>query len=256
MTRITTKPWLYGLFAVAVLGTQTVNAITVTTVGSFNDPTATSAYFYNRTYNQDDVTNPAQSLPSNLQSTTNSVAYFGWGIDVKQSFATGQIIQSHFWFNGAGSVDGGSAATPALGSAFSLGTFTYTNQRTILSGGIVDIDFQMNIDVGGMALIPVEYRLQINNTTNNSRFNSNDTAQITASPSDVLFFMGGTQYLLAFNGFSRDGGLTFETMATLAEGYQTSAQIYGTLTAIPVPAALWLLSTGLLALFGFARTKK
>ena len=114
----------------------------------------------------------------------------------------------------------------------------------------------MNIDVGGMALIPVEYRLQINNTTNNSRFNSNDTAQITASPSDVLFFMGGTQYLLAFNGFSRDGGLTFETMATLAEGYQTSAQIYGTLTAIPVPAALWLLSTGLLALFGFARTKK
>ena len=255
MTGKTSKSWLYGLIAVAVLGTQTVNAITVSTVGSFNDPAATSTYFFKRTYNQDDATGRLRSLPPNLQSTTNSVAYFGWGIDVEDTFATKKIIQSHFWFNGAGSVDGGPAATPTLGSAFSLGTFTYTNEQTILSGGIVDIDFQMNIDVGGMALIPVEYRLQINNT-DNSLPNSKDTAQITAGPSEVMFYLDGQQYLLAFNGFSRDGGLTFETMANLAEGAQTSAQIYGTLTAIPVPAALWLMGSGLLALFGFVRTKK
>ena len=64
------------------------------------------------------------------------------------------------------------------------------------------------------------------------------------------------QYLLTFNGFSRDGGLTFETAANLAEGQQTTAQIYGTLTAVPLPAAIWLMATGLLALTGFVRTKK
>ena len=249
------KSWLYGVITLALLSGEAAYAVTVTTVGSFNDPAASSTYFYNRTYNQDDATTPARQLPSNLQSTTDSVAYFGWGIDAEARYATRKILQSHFWFNGTGSVDGGLAASPTLGTAFSMGSFTYTNQRTILSGGVVNIDLQMNIDIDGLSLMPVEYRFEIDNTKN-SLPDPSDTARITAMPGDISFLLDGTQYLLTFNGFSRDGGLTFETAANLAEGQQTTAQIYGTLTAVPLPAAIWLMATGLLALTGFVRTKK
>jgi len=256
MMQTYTKSLLLGLMVVSALSIQPVQAVTVTTIGSFNDPTATNPlFFFNRTYNQDNAISPAHVLPSNLHSATDSVAYFGWGVDVKDSFLTGEIIQSHFWFNGAGSVAGGPAASAPLGTAFSLGSFTYTNEQTILSGGLVQIDFQMALNIDGLSLLPVEYRLEIDNTTNypSAAF---DTARIISTPSNVPFLLNGSQYLLTFNGFSRDGGSTFETVANLAEGGQTSAQIFATITAVPVPAAIWLMGSGLLALFGFARTKK
>jgi hypothetical protein len=212
-------------------------------------------YFFNRTYNQDDAGIPARNLPSNLNSSTDSVAYFGWGVDVLESFYAREIIQSHFWFNGAGSVDGGPAASAPLGTAFSLGSFTYTNEETILSGGLVEVDFQMGITVDGHSLLPIEYRIEINNTPNNSP-NPLDIARLIQSPTSLAFAINGSPYLLTFNGFSRDGGATFETVAYLDENMQTSAQIYATITAVPVPAAVWLLGSGLLGLFGFARTKK
>jgi hypothetical protein len=254
--KVVSKALLLGLIVAAGLSSQLASAVTVSAIGSFNDQSATSAYFFNRTYNQDDATTPAQNLPSNLNSTTDSVAYFGWGIDPLRSLFTQEIIQSHFWFNGVGSVDGGAAASASLGTAFSLGSFTYTNERTVLSGGIVDIDFQMDLTLDGISLLPIEYQLQINNTVNGGT-NPFDTAQIISGPDNIAFSLNGSQYLLTFNGFSRDGGLTFETVANLAERDQTSAQIYATITSVvPVPAAIWLMGSGMLALFGFARIKR
>ena len=47
------------------------------------------------------------------------------------------------------------------------------------------------------------------------------------------------------------------SLAFLLLGWvQTSAQIFATITAVPVPAAIWLMGSGLIALFGFARSKK
>lgn len=255
MMHTSCKTILLGLIAASALTSHSTYSATVSTVGSFNDPTASSMYFYNRIYNQDDSASPAHSLPNNLNASTDSVAYFGWGVDVAESFVNRQIIQSHFWFNGVGSVDGGAAASVPYGSAFSLGSFTYTNEETILSGGIVNIDFQLNINVDGFDLFPVEYRLQIDNTSNQLA-NSSDTARLIGIADDISFMLGGNQYLLSFNGFSRDGGLTFESIATLPENQQTSAEIFATITAVPVPAAIWLMGSGLLALVGFARSKK
>ncbi len=242
--------------AVLFLGsTQLSHAVTVQVVGSFNDQSASSVYFYNRTLNQDDDAVPAQTLPSNAQSTTSSVGYFGWGIDVAESFQNLEIIQSHFWFNGIGSVDGGAAVDPLLGNPFSLGTFTYTNEQTILSGGLVEIDFAMDILVDGISItqgLAPEYRIEIDNTRDGT-LNPSDTARLIGLPGDISFFANNTNYLLSFNGFSRDGGATMEDTATLAEGAQTSAEIYATLTAVPLPASVWLFGIGLSALFGFVR---
>ena len=247
----------FSLMVASALISQSAHAVSVSVIGSFNDQTASSTYFYNRTYNQDDATSPARRLPRNLKAATDSVAYFGWGIDVQDSLASRQIIQSHFWFNGVGSVGGGPAASTPFGSAFSLGSFTYTNEQTILSGGLVEVDFQLGINVGGQPPLLAEYRLEINNTTNNTLgAGAFDIARLIRTPDNLSFFIDGSEYLLTFNGFSRDGGSTFETVAYLNEGMQTSAEIFATITPIPLPAAVWLLGSGLLALVGFARSKK
>ncbi|HEY9202561.1 MAG TPA: choice-of-anchor K domain-containing protein [Gammaproteobacteria bacterium] len=247
------KKLALGLAAVASLiaSTQGAYAATVQVEGSFHNPSASSFYFYNRTYNQDNDATPAQELPSNLNASTDSVAYFGWGVDVYESFVNQEIIQSHFWFNGTGSVDGSSATTITYGEAFSLGSFTYTNEQTVLSGGMVEIDFRMNIQLDGYGLMPIEYRIGIDNSTNPA----DDTASLLSFPESVAFEMNGMNYLLSMQGFSRDGGLSFETYADLPEGQQTSAEIYATITEVPVPAALWLFGTGLIALAGLARRK-
>jgi len=75
----------------------------------------------------------------------NAVSYFGWGIDIRDSFIAQEKIQSHFWFNGVGSAGTGGPANARLGEAFLLGSFTYTNEQTVLSGGVVGIDFSMRI---------------------------------------------------------------------------------------------------------------
>ena len=255
MKKHTSLALLVGMLLASLAITQPAQAITVQTSGQYNDPTASSWYFYNRIYNQDNAVSPSEQLPPNLNSSTDSVAYFGWGIDVEETIINQDIIQSHFWFNGVGSVDGGPAAMTTLGNPFSLGSFTYTNEETILSGGLVEIDFQMDIMVDGLSLLPVEYRIEIDNTPNSWPDNM-DTARILSGPNDISFFLDGSQYLLSLNGFSRDGGLTFETEASLAENAQTSAEIYATITVVPVPAAVWLMISGLFALYGFARTKK
>ncbi|MDQ1362520.1 MAG: hypothetical protein QG652_380 [Pseudomonadota bacterium] len=250
------KSLLYGLLAVSAFSAPTAQAVTVTTIGSFNDPTSTG-YLFDIDINQDDASTGLSPMPANVSkySTTNSLAYYGWGIDVGQSLSTHTIIQSHFWFNGAGSVGGDPAAEVPLGTAFSMGLFTYTNEETILSGGIVNIDFQMAINVDGLSLAPAEYRIRINNTLNGPS-NPFDTAEIISTPASISFLLDGSPYLLTFNGFSRDGGENFETVAELGEGMRTTAEIYATITAVPAPAAIWLMGTGLLALAGFARTKK
>lgn len=230
---------------------QLASAASVQVVGSFNDAAASDYFFFNRTYNQDNDVNPVKDLPSNLNSTTDSVAYFGWGLDTRESFRNHEIIQSHFWFNGTGSVDGSNATTISYGEAFSLGSFTYTNQPTVLSGGMVEIDFQMDINLDGYGLMPIEYRIGIDNTSNPFA----DTATLLSGPQNFIFNMGGMDYMMTLQGFSRDGGSTFETYATLPENHQTTAEIYATITAVPVPAALWLFGSGLIALAGFARRK-
>lgn len=250
MKIIKVKPLV--ILALATIGfSQNISASTIQVIGSFSNPTSTG-YMYDQTFNQDNDPAPSQSMPANTNAVTDSVAYFGWGIDWRDSFINHHTIQSHFWFNGTGSVDGSTATTFTLGEAFSLGSFNYTNEQTVLSGGYVEIDFNMNILVDGVPLIPSTYRIGIDNTPNDS-VPAYDTATLLSGPESILFYLDSAPYLLTFNGFTRDSGATFETYANLEEGAQTSAEIFATITAIPVPAAAWLFASGLLTLIGVSR---
>lgn len=250
------RRWISCCTVLPMLGfAASAEAFVVDTSGSFANATATSAYFYQRTINQDNDPAPAVSIPVNANSTTDSVGYFGWGIDVYDSLISGDIIQSHFWFNGAGSIDGGAAASVGTGDVFSLGSFTYTNEQTVLSGGYVEVDFSMDINVDGIALSMPTYRIGIDNTVN-SGANNFDTASLVSIPADQIFSSGGVNYVFEILGFSRDGGLSFETTADLAEGAQTTAEIYARISAVPLPAAFWLFGYGALGLAAIARRRR
>lgn len=239
---------LAGGVLVSVLFSASAQAFSVDVTGAFTNPSASRPdyFFFRHILNQDNAAAPPRNLPSNLGAPGNAVSYFGWGIDVIDSVISNEIIQSHFWFNGTGSAGGAPTASIGEGTPFSLGTFTYTNEQTLLSGGLVEIDFQMDISIDGLLLAPVSYRLEIDNTSN-SLPDPTDTARLISGPSDVPFSLAGIDYVLGFEGFSRDNGLTFETSATLPEGAQTSADIYASITrvsAVPVPAAAWLFGSG------------
>jgi len=245
-----------GLISLSFLCiSQVVSASSINVAGSFNSPVATDYYFVNRTYNQDNDISPTRHLPNNLNSTTDSVAYFGWGVNPYESYKQRQKIQSHFWFNGTGSVDGSTNTSLITGEAFSLGSFTYTNEETLFSGGYVEVNFNMDITLDGLNLAPVEYRIGIDNTKNSSS-TPEDTITLLSSPDDLLFTLNNTQYRLMLNGFTRDGGQTFETTAVLPENQQTTAEIYGTLTVVPLPAAAWLFGSGIFLLLGFSAKRK
>lgn len=251
-----------GLYTGALLilfgAAQPASAITIDVTGSFDPYSLTNTdYIFKRFYNQDDLTPAPASLPGNLNVSTDSVAYFGWGIDAYDSFIAAETIQSHFWFNGTGSAGGGSALELVEDEAFSLGMFTYTNEQTFLSGGVVQIDFSLDLDIGG-TLLNALYQIEIDNTVNSSPTPADTASLLDPLPGSQIFQVDGIDYEILFNGFSRDGGLTFETMATLAEGEQTSAEIFATisqLTPVPVPAAFWLFGSGLIGLFSLAKRK-
>ncbi|MDH5648054.1 MAG: VPLPA-CTERM sorting domain-containing protein [Gammaproteobacteria bacterium] len=248
-----------GVALVSACLSQSVAAMMVDVTGSFDATSLTHThYIYDRFYNQDNLDPAPVTLPGNLGATTNSVAYFGWGIDLTDSIIQQQAIQSHFWFNGTGSVGGAASASVLSGDTFSLGTFTYTNEQTVFSGGLVQIDFLMDISIEGMVLANTLYRLEIDNTVNSSSTPEDTARLLNPLPDPKIFNLGGVDYQLVFNGFSRDGGLTFETQATLAEGDRTSAEIFATIsqvTVVPIPAAVWLFGSGLLALMGLAHRK-
>lgn len=249
---------LAGTYLILAGIMQPASAVSIDVTGSFDPGSLTHTKFiFDRFYNQDDLMPAPVELPGNLEAATDSVAYFGWGIDAKESFLELETIQSHFWFNGTGSVGGGNAADVTSDEAFSLGMFTYTNEQTLLSGGLVEIDFSMDINIGGTLLNTI-YRIEIDNTVNSSPSPEDTARLLSPTPAPQVIDVGGIDYQILFNGFSRDGGLTFETEATLAEGHQTSAEIYATisqLTPVPVPAAIWLFGSGLLVLFGLSKRK-
>ena len=182
------------------------------------------------------------------------MARFAWGKPIDQS--------SYFTFDGNGSNTGSPRGSTTLNNLFSLGTFTYYNSLT-RQDKIYGVDFGINMNITGYGPASLLFHMLITDTVdNNNALASADTVRIAnmadyANP--FTFTVSGQQYNFQLMGFSRDGGNTFESMATSLENTSTTAQIYGKITAVtpvPVPAAAWLLISGVVGLLGFAKRKR
>ena len=85
--------------------------------------------------------------------------------------------------------------------------------------------------------------------TSNGNIDSDDTVSVLLD-SDVspVFSINGTDYIFEFLGFSNGNG-GFDHSFIQAEGSSSSTSLYAKVTAVPVPAALWLFMTALTGFF-------
>jgi hypothetical protein len=211
-------------------------------VGSFGNATFTDPHF-DYTHNND--TGASGSLPP--------IASFNWGIGI--DYRRLQLVSSSFTFDGVGSDAAIPGYSAGVGDQFVLGTFTYTNNMTYFSGGVVHVDFDLNVTANGQSLSPLSYTIMIDNTPNSGP-NPADYAELVGTPGPVSFSHGGLDYWFEILGFSRDGGASFETYTYLDESATTQADIHARITVVPLPAAAWLLISGSTVLgAGFRRRR-
>ena len=197
-------------------------------------------------------------------------------------------LQNSFVFNGNASDTFGSGifGSTTLGNLFSLGTFDYHNAKT-KQDNITAVNFRtsMSIDgfnqmtVGSFGSAYLEFTMSINNTPDsNNPITSSDSVWVSAvnvgmdTPAGPIvmaydfvtgmnMLIGGENYNFMLMGFSRDGGNTFEEQAISLENSTTNAEIFAMITpmavsTVPVPAAVWLMGSGLLGLIGLSCRKK
>ncbi|RDH81465.1 MAG: hypothetical protein DIZ80_15400 [endosymbiont of Galathealinum brachiosum] len=203
-------------------------------------------------YAYGEFSNPVASYGDYTSIRNNDLGYysndrsvFNWGLDYYNR-------SSQFKFDGTASDAYEPDFSITDGVAFSLGDFTYYNKSTYYSSGVTGVDFDLNVKLNGVGWSTFDFSLGIDNTPNGST-NAPDYVNLTAFSEDSLFDYQGQSYAFEILGFSRDGGLTFENYTFADEHSKTTAQIYGRIQAVPVPAAFWLFGSGLIALASLVR---
>ncbi|OPY06771.1 MAG: hypothetical protein A4E66_02136 [Syntrophus sp. PtaB.Bin001] len=152
---------------------------------------------------------------------------------------------------------------PTDGTAFSLGTFTHNNFPIPSGSGITGIKLLFNLGIEGFSALSTTFVYSHNETPNNSsppsNPSNNDIVTITNPVLNAHFISGGNDYYFSLLGFSQDGGATISNVFSTIENQANSAQLYGIITTTPIPtptpipAAIWLLGSGLVGLIGVRR---
>jgi hypothetical protein len=214
-----------GLVAVTVTAVPNAQAavLTVNTI---------SAEWTNPVGGTNIVNNGVQSNPT--------AAEIRWGV------TNGSQPQSGFDFL--------TAAPPSFDvttdEAFSLGTFTHHN-NTIESGPITSVDLALNLDIGGTGVGPfltVFDFVETNNGCSPQPDCANDPSTLSGLDTKTIFSVGDQAYALTILGFSFDDGETFFDFLSTPEGQQGVGQLYAKVSAVPLPAAVWLFLSALSAL--------
>ena len=214
------------------------------------------------------------------------ISSISWGIP-QNNGSNGKA--NYFIFNGNASdtYQIGEYGTASINNLFSLGSFDYHNGKT-RQDNISQVNFHIDMGIDGFMQMTtgtigtayLDFTMSMNNTNdNNDPVASADSVWVSAvdvgmtMPDGTQAYMaydfstgmdmliGGEYYNFMLMGFSRDGGATFESQATSFENETSSAEIYAMIspldmTPVPVPAAVWLMGSGLMGLIGLGLHRK
>ena len=217
---------------------------------------STSAYSVSFTgYAHGHFSNPVSGVNDYINISNKDYGYysnessvFGWGLNRRNR-------SNQFRFDGTASDYVEADFSVNDGAAFSLGNFTYVNRSTYFAAGVTGVDFGLDVNLSGIGWTTFNYSMSIDNTLNVPNNVPDYVSSELTYEKGTLFSYLGQSYRFEMLGFSRDGGVTFENFTYVDEGSFTTAEIYGRIQAVPVPAALWLFGSGLLALGALVKRK-
>lgn len=151
--------------------------------------------------------------------TINGYGHVGGANTFMKTYGEHGVIGDNYWSNAAPN------------SASLKGDFTLNLNAGIYQLGFYSIDFH---DVGGEVIIDV------NTAAGFQTFNLFDMTGVQTSGNEIFWLISSTEQITSIN-FHQAGN----------DGYA----IDGLVAATPIPAAVWLLGTGLMGLLGFKRRR-
>src|SRR4030095_11199335 len=216
-----------------------------------------------------DWTNPTGGVPTIVNQAGQLIDTARWGVPAVQD-------QSGYDF-----IPTAGAFVPALGVAFSLGTFVHHNNPVGDDGSIpTGIDYSFALDTNGIpsALADI-FHFDHNETPNAEPCPSRSAAtpcdDIVTSSSlnlDSIITVGGDVFFFNLLGFSQNGGVTISSTFFSPEGQSNTAQLFAVLTqptpahvcpvvterplATPEPGSIVLIGTGLMGAVARLRRRR
>ncbi|MEN8220868.1 MAG: Calx-beta domain-containing protein [Pseudomonadota bacterium] len=127
-------------------------------------------------------------------------------------------------------------------TVFKLGTVTYYNGTTASGTGASAVTLAITLDIQFRArsIREITFLLELKSTPNNtgSEWDNADFVYFPNSLQEENFVFDSTNYKLEMIGFSRDGDETILKEFHVREDHETSADLYGWITAINSDATL------------------
>ncbi|HEY9147256.1 MAG TPA: choice-of-anchor K domain-containing protein, partial [Thiobacillus sp.] len=132
--------------------------------------------------------------------------------------------------------------------------------------GVNALDLLLSVQLTESALNDFVFGISIEHTRDEGKKGDPDHLKLIHDFGSFQFNLAGRNYALNFLGLSTDQGETFSDRLSLDEGHKVKAGLYAMITSsqlppcdpqavVPVPAAIWLFGSGLLALLGLSRRR-
>ncbi len=240
------KPFLIGAL---YLATQvTAQAVTIRPVmdSNFSAVTATTGTVYN-TGNK-----PTSTILSWKDSDCRTCA------------------KSRIRFDSLGPVSQSSSYSAGFGSPFTLGVLRFTNLTGPDSSGVQSAQLNLSVLLWDTMLEPLNMIFDVSleqaatppSKAQNKK--SSDLLSITYDLGSYTFNTPNGTFQLDILGWSKDRGNSFTNTLKVGNNTFGGLRLYGVInpvlapvpSAVPVPAAAWLMSSGLLGLVGVARRRQ
>lgn len=168
-----------------------------------------------------------------------------------------ECIPSTMTFYGHGTPGQGLPGYTGLAGPFALGKLRFTNNTGVGDPGLGSVDLALSYMLDG-ALSPIDFIFGLSLADSgwvDRKGNGADVLTFTPQGETSRFNLETEDGSLLFTllGWSEDDGQTFSDHFTVGDASGTKIKLYATVTPVPVPAAVWLFGTGLIALLGVAR---
>lgn len=243
--------WLCaGLIAFATPSGVFASSIQFSAAGQFSDVSATAGTRY--------------KTRSDEQSGNSVLAWHGRNSDFSRIKFDGYSLP------GQGNLD-----FTAIGSPFALGKLIFQNAGACGLPGIDSADLTLSFLWGDSNTPSAQIDFGVSLTEQNAlsrkrgQRRQGDLLTLASSNNSFEFTTDIGKYQLDLLGWSKDGGVSFVDSLFTANHSISRIKLYATLqtipgnipppapqaAAVPVPAAAWLLGSGLIALIGAARRR-